>query len=256
MKEYVRIAVCDDVTDERRNTINIVEKYIDSHEHVVKVDEYSSGESLIEALENGNGSGDTDIEPLRYDVVILDIFMDKMNGIETAKQLNEKNPGGQIIFCSTSNEFAAESYDVAAFRYLTKPVSEEKLFQTLDIYFHAHKAMWMLTYKQNRMDESIYVSDLLWIEAGDHKSILHTKNGDIVTSSLLKQLSEQLIGMDFVKPIRYALVSLAAVSKVPTDVLILCDGTQVPISRGSRQEIKKAFTDYKMKILLRKGGIG
>ncbi len=145
---------------------------------------------------------------------------------------------------------------MAALRYLTKPVSEEKLFHTLDVYFHAYKAMKMLTFKQNRMDESVYMSQVLWIEAGDHKSIIHTKSGDITTSTVLKQLLEQLEGFDFVKPIRYAVVSLEAVSEIPTDVLTLCDGTTIPISRGARTEVKKAFTDYKMKTLLRKGGIG
>lgn len=60
---------------------------------------------------------------------------------------------------------------------------------------------------------------------------------------------------DFVRPIRYALVSLAAVATIPSDVLTLTDGSTVPISRDQRAEIKQAFMDYKMRILLRKGGI-
>ena len=180
--------------------------------------------------------------------------MGELNGIETARQLVEKNSQVQIIFCSTSNAYAAESYDVAALRYLIKPISEEKLFQTLDRYFQVHTTLRTLTYKQNRVDESVYLSDILWVEADGHQSIIHTKKKDIVTRTSFAKIGEQLLGNDFVKPIRYAIVSLKEVSAIPTDVLLLSDGTSVPISRDLRTEMKTAYSGYKMRELLNRGG--
>ena len=113
----------------------------------------------------------------------------------------------------------------------------------------------MLTFKQNRIDESIYLSDVLWIEAGDHKSIIHTKNGDITTSTIFKQFQMELEDADFIKPIRFALVSLEAIAVLPTDEIKLIDGTRIGISRDMRKEVRRAYTDYKMKKLLKKGGI-
>ena len=239
----MKIAICDDDEKDREKMLRLVSEYLDMHNYHIRVDEYHTGEAFLAS----NVS--------EYDLVILDIFMGELNGIETAKRLIRDNPNMQIIFCSTSNAYAAESYDVSALRYFIKPIMREKLFGTLDRFFHIHTSLRTLTYKQNRMDESIYLSDILWVEAHGHRSILHTRQGDIVTRTSFSQICEQLKDADFVKPIRYALVSMEAVAAIPSEVFTLIDGTTVPISRDQRPAMKKAFSDYKMRKLLQKGGV-
>ncbi|MBE6975143.1 MAG: response regulator transcription factor [Ruminococcaceae bacterium] len=243
MNYQMRIAICDDSDQDRLTMKALVAEYLDLHNYHIAIDEFSSGEAFLAA------------DIASYDLAILDIFMGELTGIQTARQLVEDHPKLQIIFCSTSNAYAAESYDVSALRYFIKPISREKLFGTLDRFFHVHTSLRTLTYKQNRMDEHIYITDLLWVEADGHKSILHTRKGDITTRTPYSQICEELKDADFVRPIRYALVSLAAIATIPSDVLTLTDGSTVPISRDQRARIKQAFMDYKMRILLRKGGI-
>lgn len=243
MDGSLKFAICDDVLQERKIIVDMVQEYMDIHDYFAKIDEYDTGEQLL-AEEN----------PV-YNLVFLDIFMEKTNGIQTAAKLKERNTATQIVFNSVSNEFASQSYEVNALNYLVKPVQKEKLFAVLDKYFHVHTSLKTLLYKQNRMDERIYISDILWMEAGDHKSIIHAKHGDITTSTLLKNLVGQVDEKEFVKPIRYAVVSLAAVKEIPSDVLVLTDGTRIPISRSKRAEVSQAFKDYKMKMILQKGGI-
>ena len=238
----MKMAICDDVEKDRAVMLELVQEYLQLNDYHIAVDLYESGEAFLAA------------DVTQYQLAILDIFMGGLNGIETAKKLMERHPRLQIIFCSTSNAYAAESYDVAALRYFIKPISREKLFATMDRFFHVHTSLRTLTYKQNRMDETIYISDLLWVEADGHKSILHTRKGEIVTRTNISQIAQQLEGADFVKPIRYALVSLSAVTQIPTDVLTLTDGSTVPISRDQRANIKQAFSDYKLRQLLKKGG--
>lgn len=237
------IAVCDDTVQDRENLLRLLQKYLDNNHYVARIDTYPSGEAFLAQ------------DVSQYGLVILDIFMDELNGIQVAERLAAEHPNSQIIFCSTSNAYAMESYDVGALRYLTKPLQEEKLFRTLDRYFHAHREARTLTYKQNRMDEHVFLTDILWIEAGDHKSVIHTRQGSITTGTKFQALCEQTEGLDFVKPIRYALVSLQAVTAIPTDVMTLSDGTTIPISRPLRQDMKNAFTNYKMKMLLKRGGV-
>lgn len=237
----LRIAVCDDMEADRKEILSILNRYLDSHGHLAVIDQYVSGEALLAS----------DIS--RYELVILDIYMAKLTGIQVAKQLIQKNPGIQLIFCSTSNEFAAESYDVNALRYLVKPIQEDKFIAVLNHFFHAHKNIRTLTFKVNRMDEQVYLSDILWIEADGHRCIIHTREEDIVTRTSLSQLEAQLEGADFIHPIRYALVSLAAVSTIPGEDLVLTNGEVIPVSRDQRTSVKRAYTDYKMKSLLKKG---
>lgn len=237
----VKVAVCDDLQSDRKNIVSLIEKYVDTYGYLMSIDEYSSGEELIGA------------DVGMYDLIFLDIFMKDLNGIQTAEKIMDKNPRAQIVFCSSSNEFAAESYDVAALMYLIKPANEAKLFKTLDRYFKIFTSMRRLVFMQNRMEESILLSDVLWIEADNHKSTIHTKNGDIVTTTQIKQFAEQLEGCNFVKPIRYALVALDAIKTMSTTSMELTDGTQLPVSRGMRDEIRKRFSDYKIKSLVERG---
>ncbi len=238
----MNIAICDDAPKELEKLVSMVSEYLDINNYLVSLDTYSSGEEFLR--------GDVD----KYQLVIFDIFMGELNGIETAKKLIEEHPLCKIIFCSTSNAYAAESYDVNALRYINKPVEKEKLFGTLDKFFHIYTSMKTITVKQNRMDESIYINEIIWVEADGHKCIIHTRRDDIVTRTPFSQICESLEGSGFVKPIRYAFVSLKYVETLPTDVLSLKGGDVVPISRDKRAEIKKAFSEYKMKEMLRGGG--
>lgn len=243
MNYQMKIAICDDDEMDRAFILGLVSEYFDMHNYHIKVDVFQTGEAFLAADLTG------------YALVILDIYMGALNGIETAKKLIRENPGTRIIFCSSSNEFAAESYDLSALRYLVKPVQRKKLFAALDRFFSIHTSLRTLTVKQNRMEESIFLADILWVEADGHRSVLHTRNGDIITRTPFSQLCEQLNDADFVKPIRYGLVSLQAVAAIPSDVFTLVDGTTVPISRDLRPHMKKAFSDYKMRKLLEKGGV-
>ena len=238
----LRIAVCDDMEADRRTIISMIRRYLDANGHLAMIDQYTSGEEILSA------------ELPKYDLIVLDIYMAKITGIQVAKQLVKRYPGVQIIFCSSSNEFAAESYDVNALRYLVKPVSEEKLQAALSVFLHAHKNIRTLNFKVNRMDESVYVSDIFWIEADGHKCVIHTRNGNVTTRTTLAQLEEQLEGLSFVRPIRYALVSMEAVAAIPSTVLTLVNGETIPISREQRGAISQAYMEHKMRSLMKKGG--
>ena len=239
----IKIAICDDLVEERIKIITYLQKYVDIRGYFITIDEYENGEELLASNVN------------KYNLIILDIFMNELNGIEVAREIMTRSNHTSVIFCSTSNEFAEESYDVNAFRYLTKPVDEERFYQTLDKFFNTQTSLRMISFKQNRMDESIYLAEVLWIEAGDHKSIIHTRSGDITTTTIFKQFCAELEDADFIKPIRFALVSLDAIEGIPGEDIKLIDGTIIGVSRDMRKEVKRAYTDYKMKKLLKKGGV-
>lgn len=232
MMDRIRIALCDDSDMERRIIRFMINQYIKEHEYSIQVEEFSSGDALLK--------NDVTV----YDLVILDIYMGGLNGIDTAKELLHIHPKGKIIFCSSSNEFAEESYDVEAFRYLVKPISMEKLQQCLDRFFQLSTDKKVLEYKYQRTVRRMLLKDVIWIEAAGRHSIIHTEKEQIETNTPLAEFAEQLLSADFVKPIRYALVSLKAVAEVTADTLVLADGTKIPVSREKRKEIQEAFMQF------------
>lgn len=232
MSEKIRFALCDDSDIERHIIRCMLDQYIEEHEYSVLVEEFDSGDALLKS------------DVTAYDLIILDIYMAGLNGIDTAKELQDAHSEGKIIFCSGSNEFAEESYDVDAFRYLVKPVAKEKLYQSLDRFFRLYTDMQTLEYKYQRTVRKILVKDVMWIEAAGRHTVLHTEKETIESTTSLSEFAEKLLGNGFLKPIRYALVQLQAVAEVTNDTLVLKDGTEIPVSRENRKEIQKAFMQF------------
>lgn len=233
----LKIAVCDSVEADRAEIVGLVANYLDRKDYNARLFEFSSAEELL--------SGDVS----QFSLVIMEAqFPDGMNGVEAAKRLAQRNSRAQVIFCSVTDKFAVESYDVAALRYFLKPVPRAKLERVLDHFFMVHTMLCTLSYNRNRINESVYLADILWIEADKHHSIIHTLDGNhIETSTRFSRICSQLDGTDFVKPIRYAMVPLGRVAVIPTDVFTLVDGTTVRISRNLRVEMRERFEEYKMR---------
>lgn len=232
----LKIAVCDDNETDRKKILSYISEYLDANEITAKTDLFSSGEEFLASDINS------------YGLVFMDIFMGDSNGMEIAKKLIAENSKIKIVFNSTSSEFAAESYDVSALYYLVKPLLKEKVFYVLDRFFSIYTSLKTITVKVGRIEEEIYINDIVYIEAANHKSIIHTKHGEIEASINISKIADMLLPYDFIKPVRYALVALREIMNIPSDEVILSDGKHIPVSRGERANVKKAFIDYKWKI--------
>lgn len=239
--ESIRIAICDDLKEEREKLKAYINEYLDINELVAEIDEFECGEDFLNS------------DTKKYSLVVLDIFMGELNGMETARELIKKNKSIQIIFYSTSYEYAAESYDVSALYYLVKPAKKEKAFEVLDKFFGAYMSLKTITVKIGRAEEDVYISEIISVESNNHKCIIHTKDEDLEVSMSLSKLEEMLLPYDFIKPLRYALVSLKEITAIPTDVVTLSDGTVYSVSRKEREAVKQAFNDYKWKMMFGKG---
>lgn len=236
----IKIAICDDLETERTILLNYLQEYLDVNDMIADIDRFSSGEAFLNS------------DYKSYNLIFMDIFMDGINGMDTAKKLIENNHQTQIIFCSTSTEYAAESYDVSALHYLVKPIDKDKLFKVLDRFFSTYTKLKTITVKVGRTEEDIYIQDILYVESNNHKCIIHTTHGDISASISMSNLAEILLPYDFIKPVRYAIVSLSQITNIPTDTIVLSNGVSFSIGRKERENVKKAFTDYKWKTMQRK----
>lgn len=238
----LKIAVCDDIKEEREVIVNAIHKFADQKDHYVQVDQFESAESFLTSK----------VE--HYSLVFLDIFMGEMNGMEVAEKLFAMNERIKIVFCSSSTEFAVQSYEVNALSYLVKPVAEERIFMILEKFFRVHTQLQTIEVMIDRMEESIYVNDIIWVEAARSKCIIHTKDRDYTTRTNFGQVYEMLPQSMFIKPIRYAIVALKAINKIPTTEITLVDGTIIPVSRELKEEVKRAYSDYQWKMMIQKMG--
>ena len=119
----LRIAICDDNQVELQYTARMTADYFGTHPaHSAIIETFHSGKDLLSQAEARKG----------FDLYILDIIMPGLNGIQTGMELRKMGDGGEIIYLTTSSEYAVDSYTARAFFYLIKPVTEKKLFGLLD----------------------------------------------------------------------------------------------------------------------------
>lgn len=119
----LRIALCDDEENQLNQAAAMLNAYLISRPDLSgQVELFHGGSTLLARMEEAGG----------FDLYVLDILMPELSGIDTGRRLRALGDGGEIIYLTSSNDFAADSYDVHAFFYLLKPVNEGKLFQVLD----------------------------------------------------------------------------------------------------------------------------
>ena len=118
--EY-KIAICDDEQKDRDFVAALSRRWAGQRGNTVELTEFSSAEQFLFCYG----------EQSDYDILLLDIEMGQMDGVQLAKQLRQKNETIQIVFVTGYSDYISEGYEVAALHYLMKPVREEKFFSVL-----------------------------------------------------------------------------------------------------------------------------
>lgn len=188
-----------------------------------------------------------DFVPGRYSVIFLDIYMDGLSGMETARRVRALDGACQLIFVTTSPDFAVESYEVGTAWYLVKPYSRETLGRALE-------RCDMTRLEQERFLElpghggpqRLLLHQIAWTEYGNRRIWVHFKDGR-ETQVLLNQgqLSELLLRENFFCDcIKGVLVNFEAVDKLLPDRFLLKTGQSIPVSRLKYREIRDRFFAY------------
>ena len=111
-----------------------------------------------------------------YDVVVLDIFMGGLTGVEVAKEIRRTDTDVKLVFCSHSNEFATESYEVNAQYYLLKPATQGSIvnmLQRLNLDLIQRKQFVTLP-----DGHDLILRDILYTEYYNHVVTVYLKNKD------------------------------------------------------------------------------
>lgn len=168
------IAICDDLPGKRENLVN--------HSAVKTSTLFSSGEELLKVF-----------GPDTFDLLLMDIYMDGMTGVETVQKIREMNESIPIAFTTTSTDHTLESYRLSVLKYLEKPVQQKEIDDLLRLVKLQKDSVPKLTVRQGGMEQSIPLSHLLYLEQLGHHVFLHCKNGNPIQlygklSKLLPQL--------------------------------------------------------------------
>lgn len=230
----MRIGICDDEFYQRNMLDKIIEKLAKELHIKIETKQHMSGEELLKKLEKDIYS---------YDILLLDIQMKELTGIDVARILRETNQSTLIIFITAVPDFVFEGYNVRAFNYILKPIDERKVkevltqaIKTLEI---VDKPYYTIVTKEAThkidLDKIIYFkSDKRLVEA------LTTK-GEYCFYSKLDEIEEALKEKGLIRCHQRYLVNREYMEVISENEMILKTGEKIPISRNRYKETMLAF---------------
>lgn len=234
-----KIAICDDNELQRDILAELLNEYFRRIHQGVELIEYDSGETLAADMDDGD---------LHVELIFLDIYMDGMNGIDTAKKLRALNCSAEIVFLTASSEHALESYEVQASGYLVKPISIDKLTVLLD-HLLGIGLRKRIEVKSRRQYRYPYVSDIMYIEGTGHKSSIYLADGSqITTTEKISTLSEMIDSELFIQCHQSYLVNMNYIADIDKDI-VLSSGVCIPISVRRRTGTIETYHKFFKEIL-------
>lgn len=202
----------------------------------VTVQTINNGDRLIEYCSKNNP-----------DVVLLDIMMPFVNGMDAAREIREHNTYSKIIFLTSSTEFAIESYDVEAYGYLLKPVNQLKLKHLLDKCFRELKepAPSIILHTTSGY-QKVFFHNIEYLEAQNKRVMVSLSDGSkIETLSTLSFYEQQLsTNKGFFKCHRSYIVYMPAVEHFNNNEITTKNGTKLSIARGLGKRFQDTYFSY------------
>ena len=224
----LEIAICDDDAI----ILKTLGKYFGKlNDATIKYDIYNSADTLYRYVEE---------QGTVYDVFILDIEMQGMNGLELAQKIREKDSNCLIIFLTNYSQYVFSVFEVITFDFLRKPLeySEfENLIKKIKRYFNITKGVFVFSYRKNSF--SIPFEEIYYIEKSGRRAYLYSKDKEYIFNMTLNEIWKQLDSGAFVAIYPSCIVNLFYVREIVRDELILKTGDKLFVSKKYCQEDKK-----------------
>ena len=242
----IKVMICDDEPLARDRMSRMLSR-IDG---VQLVGEAQNGRELLES-----------IHELAPDLVLTDIRMPIMDGLEAAAHIALLDEPPAVVFCTAYDEYAIKAFQVQAIGYLLKPVRQEDLVSVIEKASRVNKAQLAsvrqelsgsedaplarqcISVKSHRGLELIPIDDIRFFKADQKYVTVRYSAGEVLVDETLKELEDELEGR-FIRVHRNALVSLAhleAVENVEGGFQVRLNGVdeRVVISRRHAPLLKK-----------------
>ena len=181
----------------------------------------------------------------QFEVILLDIRMKHIDGMEAARKIREKDKEVIIIFITNMAQYAIRGYAVDALDYVLKPVSyfafSQRLNRAISRMKKRETKIIMVNMKGGMV--RINVANIYYIESQGHTLILHTILGNYETTGKMKEMEEKLAEMNFCRGNKGYLINLQHVERIQ-DGCALVKGENLTLSRARRKVFMEALTRY------------
>ena len=235
----LKITVCDDEVEEREKIAENLRAFAASHSECgIEFKVYSSALEMLEAFDESGGP----------DIALLDICMPGMLGTELARDILRVSRDTDIVFLTTSPDYAVDAFSIHAADYICKPYTQEQFDDALErvIALHEHRT-WILLRSEGRVHR-IALGDILYIETRDKRREFALTSGEKISIpvwALPPQSRDSIMSQKGMMPCGSSyIVNLSRVCSFSGADLLVDDGTHIPVPRRCRAEVKQAYFDF------------
>lgn len=234
----MRFAIIDDLAADTEELYRNIRRWSDEHHIplVPKPDTYTNGAVFLEQFDKN-----------KYDVIFLDIYMDGITGMDTARRIRSLDNTCRLIFTTSSPDFAVESYEVDSSYYLLKPYTFSQFSMAMErCGAELLEASLSINVPGKNGTQLLFLHQILYTECDKRSICVHLKNHETLVVPMKQSdfAPLLLIYPYFCDCIRGVIINFEAVSKLKEDHFLLTDGTMVPVSRLKYQSVRQKFLDY------------
>lgn len=233
MNNSFTIGVCDDEEQDIEYIRREVNEIMNKENIKNEIYSYNSGYELIEDMKNGR----------KFDLLLLDVLMPEINGMELASYLRDNEYEDSIVFISVNREMAMRGYEVSAARYLEKPIDTERLREAL-LYCFKHKQKSEIIIPVKGGMQRVSEREIIYIETQGRGSKIILENSEIYTKLLISQLEKELLKQNFVRCHQGFIVNLRYVRNLKSKTVVLTGEISLPVSKYRSKQVQKAFMSY------------
>ena len=228
----INIGICEDELHYRVNIKDMLGDILSTYSINYKIYEFSSGEELLSNY------------PKDLDILIMDIHMKIINGMDTARKIREFDQNLEIIFMTSFSEFMQEGYEVKAYRYILKPISERKISRNIlpCINEIMKKKNNYLTINVKNYVDRIKIDSIVYIETDRPNILIYTNDNKYTTKMSISKIDKILREHGFFRCHNSYIVNLKLVESMNSNTLKIGE-KYIPISKYRVKELKLALTN-------------
>ena len=232
----LHIAICDDNSLALERIVRLLEEYRKQKCAPVSWRTFLSASEMVSSMHTEE-----------YDLLLLDILMPGVSGMEAARAIRTLDSDVKIVFLTASPDYAVEGYAVNALDYLLKPVNRERFYALMDrLLAEDYRRSESLQIKTPSGVGRILLSALTYMEVRDKVLYFHLNDGSVRQSRAALTEYEPLLlaHSNFVKVHRSYIVNLWHIAELTADSVVTFGGETIPVSRLLYGNVRQTYMDY------------